>query len=101
MSNAIDNDLLDYSYLTHNECILITKARRRIEEANKSAFIKYRMLSIDEFRRILKHRRALISYKNGELGWQDQPAQNPSPLWLVSIVLDWELPLIYPNDMFD
>jgi len=97
----LDNDLMDNAALSQKEAALITKARRRITEANKTAFIKYRMLSVDEFREILAHKSSVLRYKNNELGWQDQPPSYPTPLWFGRLILDWKMPLIYPKNLFD
>jgi hypothetical protein len=97
----IDNDLANNCRLTQKEKMQITLARRRIEEANKTAFIKYRMFTVDEFREILHHREWWYRYENNVLGWQDQPADRPNPLWLKYVLLDWKFPLIYPSNLFD
>lgn len=100
-TQIIDNDLLNNPLLTPEDARLITKARRHITEVNKTAFNKYPMLTIEEFREVLSHRRKVQRYENGERGWQDQPAESPISLWFSRMVLDWKLPLIYPANMFD
>ena len=103
MSNVqiIDKDLLNNHMLTPEDARLITKARRHITEVNKTALYKYPMLTIEEFREVLSHRRSVQRYENGERGWQDQLAERPTPLWFSRMVLDWKSPLIYPPNMFD
>jgi hypothetical protein len=81
--------LTDNDALTQKESELIEKGRRRILEANKTAFIKYKMLSVEEFREIISQIEYASSSKTAI-----------APIWFDRI-LSGKMPLIYPKNLFD
>jgi len=92
LDDFLEDELLDNIVSTQKEVELITKARRRILEANKTAFIKYKMLSVGEFREILLYNESLLSFKNNH--------SITAPFWF-NRILTKKTPLIYPKNLFD